>query len=95
MTEGDITRLNRMYKCPDFKEEDLNAIDDSIVEDEIESENNDHLEDSPDDSPDDNESSNKMVKYLKGVTKSLIYIINPLCSFQKKLKMILKQFGNV
>lgn len=94
MTEGDITRLNRMYKCPDFQEEDLNEIDDSIVEDEIESENNDHLEDSPDESPDDNESSDKMVKYLKGWMKSLIYIINPLCSFQKKLKMILKHFGN-
>lgn len=23
MTEGDITRLNRMYKCPDFVEEEM------------------------------------------------------------------------
>lgn len=23
MTDGDITRLNRMYKCPDFVEEEM------------------------------------------------------------------------
>lgn len=46
MTEGDITRLNRMYKCPDFMEEDLRndlqlqndeeiAVDDLRAEEEL------------------------------------------------------------
>lgn len=79
MTEGDITRLNRMYKCPDFVEEEQAKDDDELsksLSDEVGASNKD--------------PAHKIGEALKGQIDELISYID---SLRKHLKDILMYLG--
>lgn len=101
MTEGDITRLNRMYKCPNFKEETYEEIfgENNQVEDEITPENSTTVAANEsvtvpniisNDKP-----TRKLVNELKKLTKNLIQMTQPLCMLQQKIKKLLLQIESL
>lgn len=91
MTEGDITRLNRMYKCPDYEEEDVEGLveEDAQIEDEITDENKAVIQ------KDDFDKTPGISKYLRSLTNGLILVIDPLCKLQRKLKMFLSYIDHM
>ena len=98
MTDGDITRLNRMYRCPNFKEVSLDEMyDDRDLQLEEHEENDFKMEEEITSdalettqlSDDEETSTQTLITMLKRISRELHSAIKPLCEVQHKVKSAL------
>lgn len=97
MSEGDITRLNRMYRCKEFKEDEdydffeADPTNDSTYKEsnieELVEEKESNVEVTKESSPptDDSADVSGIVRYLKETVMNMFSAIQPLCTLQTKL----------
>lgn len=103
MTEGDITRLNRMYKCPEWieQEQDYDQVDGSVKgkpnPSKVLVETTDKTRSgSVSEAPDNlltisNNKPNVLVMYLRSAMNILFSAFAPLFSLQEKLANIVEK----
>lgn len=95
MTDGDITRLNRMYKCPNFEENEVEVFEESesSLSDELEKRFDfGKAEDEVNEQSDTEIASSpaSLMNSLKSLAQGLSKLIKPLCNYEKKLQLTLK-----
>lgn len=103
MTDGDITRLNRMYKCPKFEDEKIEMFKESdslnsapstetLNQDSFNmNKQQDELTKEVQKESEGEASQEDLIMSLKNMSNGLSKLIKPLCDYQKQLQNIFRR----